>query len=173
MRPSWKRADRPDSPARRTRCVLLGLACALLALAPAAAARGADDGGFARAMLRELNRVRASHHLGALREDGRMDRGAAGHSRDMARRGYFAHGPWPGRVLAAAGSARSVGEVIGWRAQGSPGEEASAMVRDWLGSPPHRHVLLDGGFDRVGIGRATSSSSGRPTALYTVDWASG
>ena len=148
----------------------------MLALLPAAAAparaAAADDAGFASAMLRELNRVRAGYHLSAVREDGRMDRSAASHSRDMARRGYFAHGSWPGRVMAAARSARSVGEVIGWRVQSSPRGEAAAMVREWLTSPPHRQVLLSGGFSRVGIGRATSSTrEHRPTALYTVDFA--
>lgn len=125
-------------------------------------------------MLRELNRVRTVHRLPAMREDRGMDHGATGHSKDMAQHDYFAHGPWPGRVMAAARSARSVGEVIGWRVQSSPRGEAAAMVREWLGSPPHRHVLLNGGFSRVGIGRATSSTrEGRPTALYTVDFASG
>jgi uncharacterized protein YkwD len=172
LRPSSTRADRPLPR------VLTGLACALAALLPAAVvapagAAAADDGGFAAAMLREVNRVRAVYHLAPVREDSRMDRGAAGHSRDMARRGYFAHGPWPGRVMAAAGRARSVGEVIGWRVQSSPRSEASAMVHEWLGSPAHRHVLLHDGFGRVGIGRATSSTGeGRPTALYTVDFAS-
>jgi uncharacterized protein YkwD len=158
----------------------MGLGCALLALLPAAAtspptavASGPHVGPFARAMLRELNRMRAAHHLPALREDRHMDGGAASHSRDMARRRYFAHGAWPGRVMAAAGSARSIGEVIGWRVQSSPRSEASAMVRDWLNSPPHRRVLLDGDFSRVGIGRATSSQNGHSTALYTVDWATG
>lgn len=165
MRPSWKRADRP----------LIALACALAALLPSAAsaqaATAGGDSGFTRAMLRELNRVRAGSHLPAVREDRRMDRGALGHSRDMARRGYFAHGSWTGRVMAAAGSARSVGEVIGWRVQSSAASEASNMVREWLGSPPHRQVLLDGGFTRVGIGRATAAAGGHATALYTVDFA--
>lgn len=143
--------------------------CALLTLLPAAAS--AEDGSFTSAMLRQLNRVRASHHLATVREDTRMDRGALGHSQDMARRGYFAHGSWTGRVMAAAGSARSVGEVIGWRVQSSPSSEASNMVREWLGSPPHRQVLLSNRFTRVGIGRATGTSGGHPTALYTVDFA--
>jgi len=169
---------RPAPPsARSARSVLIGLACALLALLPAAAtpppAAGAAEGPFARAMLRELNRMRAANHLPALREDGRMDRGAAGHSRDMARRRYFAHGAWPGRVMAAAGGARSIGEVIGWRVQSDPGGEAHALVSEWLGSPPHRRVLLDGNFRRVGIGRATAARAGHVTALYTVDWATG
>lgn len=157
------------------------LACGLLAVLPAVAAAppagangsAAGEGPFAHAMLRELNRMRAAYHLPPLREDPRMDRTAAGHSRDMARHGYFAHGAWPTRVKAAAGSARSIGEVIGWRVQSSPRSEAQAMVREWLGSPPHRRVLLDGNFRRVGIGRAASTNAGHPTALYTVDWATG
>lgn len=153
----------------------MGLGCALLALLPATppAQAGAAAGPFARAMLRELNRMRAAHHLPALREDRSMDRGAAGHSRDMARHGYFAHGAWPGRVMAAAGSARSIGEVIGCRVTSDPGSEARAMVREWLGSPPHRRVLLDGAFRRVGVGRATATHAGHATALYTIDWATG
>jgi uncharacterized protein YkwD len=144
----------------------------LLALLPATpAVASAEDGGFSSAMLRELNRVRAGNHLGAVREDTRMDRGALGHSRDMARRGYFAHGSWPGRVMASAGSARSVGEVIGWRVQSSPRSEASNLVRQWLGSPTHRQVLLSNRFNRIGVGRATATSRGKSTALYTVDFA--
>ena len=122
-------------------------------------------------MLRQLNRVRTSHQLPSVREDQRMDHGALGHSRDMARRGYFAHGPWPGRVMASAGRARSVGEVIGWRVRSSPTSEASNLVREWLGSPPHRQVLLSNRFNRIGVGRATATSGRRPTALYTVDFA--
>jgi uncharacterized protein YkwD len=157
------------APARRT---AFGLACALAALLPAAlpgTAPAAKPGGFGRAMLRELNRVRAIHHLPRLREDRRMDRGAAGHSRDMARHGYFAHGSWTGRVMAAAGSARSIGEVIGWRAQARPRTEAFQLVHMWLASPPHRANLLDGTFRRAGIGRATSGRN----AFYTVDFATG
>jgi uncharacterized protein YkwD len=151
--------------------VLAGLACALAALLPAAlpASAAARSHGFGRAMLRELNRVRAVHHLPSLREDRRMDRAAAGHSRDMARHGYFAHGSWTGRVMAAAGRASSVGEVIGWRARARPRAEAFALVHAWLASPPHRAVLLDGGFRRIGVGRATTGHS----ALYTVDFATG
>ena len=144
-----------------------------VAVTPPAGAAGsaAGEGSFARAMLRELNRMRAAHRLPPLREDPRMDRTAAAHSRDMARHGYFAHGAWPSRVKAAAGGARSIGETIGWRVQSSATSEARAMVQEWLGSPPHRRVLLDGGFRRIGIGRATSTNAGHPTALYTVDWA--
>jgi uncharacterized protein YkwD len=45
-------------------------------------------------------------------------------------------------------------------------------VRGWLHSPPHREVLLDGRFRRVGIGRAGGRLGGTNAAIYTVDWAS-
>lgn len=127
--------------------------------------------GFDDAMLRELNRVRARYHLPAVSADGRMNGGASSHSRSMARHGYFAHGNWTTRVARAAGRPRSLGEVIGWLVQTTPQREAASMVRSWLGSPPHRHVMLDASFRRVGIGRATGDFAGQPAALYTVDFA--
>lgn len=168
-------STRPERRRGRARGLLLALllALALPALeAPpkAAAAKQADR--YRQALLRELNRVRARHALPRVRFDGRLARAATAHSRDMARNGYFAHGSWTTRVRASAGSARSVGEVIGWQRAGRPGREARAIVRSWLGSAPHRAVLLDRGFRRVGLGRATARWSGRPTALYTADFAS-
>jgi uncharacterized protein YkwD len=152
--------------------VSLALLAGLLPVvsAPVAGAEGHE--GFGAAMLRELNRVRGRHHLASVREDGSMSRGAAAHSRDMARHGYFAHGAWSGRVARASHSANDLGEVLGWLARGNPAHEAAGMVRAWLNSPEHRHVLLDGDFSRIGIGRATSRRGSEQTALYTVDFAS-
>lgn len=139
------------------------------ASAGAAPAAAADPYGVA--LLKELNRVRARHGLPAVRADARMDGGARAHSRDMATRRYFAHGAWTSRVSAASRRARSVGEVIGWLAQNDPRTEAAAIVRAWLGSPTHRHVMLTGGFRRVGIGRATGTVQGFSASLYTLDFA--
>lgn len=159
---------------RRPLLLSLALLAGVLpvAPAPAAAASGHGHSGFGAAMLRELNRVRARYHLATVRGDGRMSRGAAGHSRDMARHGYFAHGAWDGRVARASGSANDVGEVLGWLGRGNPSHEAAGMVRAWLSSPEHRHVLLDGAFSRVGIGRAVGRRGRERTAVYTVNFAS-
>lgn len=150
------------------RRILLPLLAALAGLLPATSSAHGVQGPFGKAMLRELNRIRAHYHLPAVSDDRRMNRTATSHSRDMARRRYFAHGRWVGRVARAAGRARSLGEVLGWLDHTSPRGEAVAMVRAWLHSPEHRRVLLDGDFGRVGIGRATGSWS----AIYTVDFAS-
>lgn len=168
MRPSWtKRADRP----------LIALACALVALLPtaapaAAAAPRSPLGPFGRALLRELNHARAQNGLPAMRDDARMDRGAAAHSREMAASGSVAHGAWTGRVASASRSASSIGEVLGWRSPGRARDEAAWLVRSWLASPYHRPVVLGASFRRVGIGRATGSIGGASSAIYTVDFAS-
>jgi len=135
-------------------------------------ASAARAGSFGAAIVAELNRIRGRAGLAPVRPDARMSRTATAHSRDMSRRGYFAHGAWGSRVARASGSARSVGEVLGWMARSSPRREARQMVRGWLDSPPHRHVLLDPSFRRVGLGRATGRLQGRDAAIWTVDWAS-
>ncbi|MDW5594465.1 CAP domain-containing protein [Conexibacter stalactiti] len=150
---------------------LLGTAAAEPAVTtpPTAAAAAA---GFGPAVLAELNRIRASSGLPKVGIDRRMSRTATAHSRDMARRGYFGHGSWGSRVARASGSASAVGEVLGWLPRNTPRSEAREIVRGWLNSPPHRQVLLDGQFRRIGIGRARGSLSGVSAAIYTVDWAS-
>jgi uncharacterized protein YkwD len=151
-----------------SRRFLLPAFAVLAGLLPIAPAAYAAQGPFGTAMLRELNRVRAHFHLPPVSDDSHMNDAAASHSRDMARHRYFAHGAWTGRVARAAGGAHSLGEVLGWLSHASPASEASSMVRNWLNSPEHRRVLLDGQFRRVGIGRATGGWS----AIYTVDFAS-
>jgi uncharacterized protein YkwD len=160
-----KRAD------RRLRGALLAFVCVLSSLTlPAAASAARDE--FRSAMLNELNRVRARHHLPSVRTDGRLNGAAVGWSRSMVRAGGIGHGAWASRVIAAAGRGSSVGEVVGWLVHRDPRGEAVSMVRDWLHSPPHRHVMLSRGFRRVGIGRATGPMQGLSAAVYTVDFAS-
>lgn len=151
----------------------MALACAVsLPIVPAAAAAATVRDEFRSAMLHELNRVRTQHRLPAVRGDRRLNGAALAHSRAMAQDGTIGHEPWSGRVMAAARQASSIGEVVGWLVQSDARGEAAAMVRDWLRSPPHRQLLLDAGFARVGIGRATGTMDDLPAALYTIDFAS-
>ena len=126
-------------------------------------------------MLRELNRARAAvPPAGGARGPRAWTAARAATRATWPRRGYFAHGRWTGRVVAAARSARSVGEVIGWRVQGSPrsegGDGSSAH-----GSAPRPTATVAA---RAAASAASASaarpahSDGRPTALYTVDFAS-
>lgn len=177
MSRSWTRPDRRQRGALTALTLLLllpGLATPADAApaGPAPLARAGASAPFNDAVLRELNRVRARHALPAVRADRALGGAAAAHSRDMARRSYFAHGRWTTRVKAAAGCARSVGEVIGWTTSRDANGEAAWIVRAWLGSPSHRAIVLGRGFQRVGIGRATRAQNGGTASLYTADFAS-
>lgn len=171
--------DRSRRAAAACRLPALAIALLLLSLAsgdvasadqrPQAAVAAAAR--FGPAVVAELNRIRARSGLPAVRHDRRMSRTASVHSRHMVRTGALVHGAWTGRVARAAGSSGAVGEVLGWLRRGSPPREARGIVRGWLNSPPHRHVLLDPRFRRVGIGRAAGRFGGTKAAVYTVDWA--
>ena len=161
------------SQLRRRLTIAAAAALAVLAVAPqGAAARGcanstADPGEVSiaklqRATLCILNRRRHRHGVGALRANARLTAASARHARDMARRNYFEHGDFVGRIRASGflSGARSwmVGENIAW----GTGRYArpAAIVRSWMNSPPHRHNILDSdpGEDRVaGLARAVGS----------------
>jgi uncharacterized protein YkwD len=81
-----------------------------------------------------MNSVRKSHGLPALRIDFHLVRAARGHSADMMRRQYFAHGSVVGRVGAAGARGPIFGEDLAW----SQGITATWVVNAWLASPGHR-----------------------------------
>ena len=78
----------------------------------------------------------------------------------ISRAGYLAAGGW-----------FVIGEDIGGGggAFGSP----TAVVRDWMHSPPHRENILDPHFRDVGVGVARGfplGGAGYSAATYTVDF---
>jgi uncharacterized protein YkwD len=127
-----------------------------------------------------INRARIRRGAPRIRLERRLERVARGHSRDMVANHYFAHesrsGVSSSGRIARAGWMRGrrhwiVGENLGWHAGGpSP----SWVVRAWLHSPPHRHILLNRRYRVVGIGiaRGTPFSSARGGATYTADFGS-
>lgn len=125
-----------------------------------------------------VNHVRAAHGVPRLRLDPRLERVARRHSRDMVRNRYFSHTSPDGRSssdrIAASGWLRgrkhwAVGENIAWR---SGAARPSAIVGDWLNSPPHRRIMLSRRYRVAGIGIAARTPSARPGATYTADFGS-
>jgi uncharacterized protein YkwD len=182
------------SPAmRRLRPLLLALA---LSCAPPTAAAAARPGACASARVTVsaatlhraqaatlclLNQVRAQAGLPPLRLDRRLSAAARGHSREMVRRHYFAHGSAHGtspfrRMLATHYVPRNaswwLGENIAWGSS-SFGQPA-AIVRAWMHSPPHRANILSRHFRDIGIGIApgTPLHVRRAGATYTTDFGS-
>ncbi|HWJ32271.1 MAG TPA: CAP domain-containing protein [Gaiellaceae bacterium] len=115
-----------------------------------------------------MNAVRASRGLPALRLDYHLVRAARGHSADMMRRQYFAHGAVLGRAVAAGARGPLFGENLAW----ASGLTAQWVVNAWLASPEHRAVLLRRGFRRVGIGIVFGTFIGHGGAgVVTADFA--
>jgi uncharacterized protein YkwD len=126
----------------------------------------APVGAVDSAVLRDINQIRASHGLGAVTEDGQMDRGARAHSTAMARRAVLTHGSFARRVRRYAGSS-TIGEIIGYTQGIARRREVAGIVSAWMGSSEHRAIILSSSFHRAGVG----SSRRNGTAYFTVDFA--
>jgi uncharacterized protein YkwD len=132
-------------------------------------------------VLAAVNRLRAAHGLGALRESAALDRSARQHSSEMGRRGYFSHSSANGTVFwrrirhyyAAKGySYWSVGENLVWE---SPSLSAAGAMKLWIGSPPHLKNLLTPqwrqiGVSAVGVAHAPGVYGGRRVVIVTTDF---
>jgi uncharacterized protein YkwD len=137
-------------------------------LGPAAVAQARALTSSEASLLQTMNAVRASRGLPPLRVDVRLVRAARGHSADMMRRQYFAHGSVAGRALAQGARGPLFGEDLAW----AKSITATWVVNAWLASPPHRAVLLRPGFRRVGIGYSFGTFIGHGGAgVVTADFA--
>jgi uncharacterized protein YkwD len=144
--------------------VLLVLAVLLSAGTAQAAALSSSEAS----LLTTINSVRRSHGLASLRVDFRLVRAARGHSADMMRRQYFAHGSVMGRALRAGARGPVFGEDLAW----GTSLTAQWVVERWLASPSHRAILLRPGFRRVGIGIVFGTFNGHGGAgVVTADFA--
>jgi hypothetical protein len=125
----------------------LALAAARLPAAPAVAP--ADDPS---AWVADL---RAREGVAALATDPLLGATAAAYATELAAAGVLSHaGPSDGsgpleRFLRAGGTAFTVGEILG------AGPDLPAIQRAWEASGPHRRVVVDGRFTRLGWGSAT------------------
>lgn len=145
--------------------ILLALVFAAPAGSTALAASATE-----RALLDEVNRVRAAHGLPALRSNGTLARAARSHTRTMLARKRFAHGNTIVRLRRFGVRGRLVGENLAW----GSGRYANpaAIVRLWLESPPHRANLLHRGFRRIGLSAAVGAFAGFSSAtVVTADFA--
>jgi uncharacterized protein YkwD len=129
-----------------------------------------------------VNRERLSHGESALKEDGRLQAAAQGHSEDMAAGDYFEHdgrgGSTPLSRMRQSGYIFSshigyaVGENIAWATLGL--STPQAIVTSWMSDVGHRANILEAKFRDTGIGIAphplTSLAHGQPGAIYTQDF---
>jgi uncharacterized protein YkwD len=175
-----------DRVLRRTALVAALAALVALALAPQGAAAAkrchntlANPNSISiekvqRSTLCLLNKQRRIHRVHRVSENHRLDLASVRHAQDMARRDYFEHGDFVGRIkhtnyLSGAGS-WTVGENIAW----GSGSYATpkAIVHMWMNSPPHRANILSSSFHEIGIGiaRGAPVSGTSDGATYATDF---
>jgi uncharacterized protein YkwD len=136
---------------RRWRLVAPLVAVVAIGLAAAACAPpGSPGSGATGDMVQAVNQDRGAAGLGGLAWDSQLYGLAQRHADEIAASGSLWHsdlGGW----LAAPWMAgwRSLGENL---AQGSPGMNAWAIEDMWMGSAGHRANILNGGFNRIGVG---------------------
>jgi uncharacterized protein YkwD len=134
-----------------------------------AAGKGAYSGSTESRVLVLLNEIRHEHGLSSLRGSLALRGAAREHSSDMLARGYFQHdGPNERFDVRIRRYLKSplVGENIAW-GTGSYGS-AEGIVRMWMHSPPHRHIILMASLHRVGLGVAVGSFQGASGAVMTT-----
>jgi uncharacterized protein YkwD len=174
---------------RSTAFAATTMATALLAApATASACAGGDvvptpsNGVTVRhATLCLLNQQRAAHGLRKLRESAKLRSAAQGYTWAMVRNDFFDHvspggSTLLGRVRSTAylSSARgwALGENIAWGA--GPRSTPKATMRAWMHSAGHRHNILTGRFNEIGIGVVAGAPvalpAGMNAATYTTDF---
>jgi uncharacterized protein YkwD len=132
-----------------------------------------------QAVVCEINKKRRSHGLRRVRARSALRKAGKRHSKYMKHHGCFAHQcpgekDLVGRIHATSylpcNCSWRVGETLAWghKGRGTP----RAIVRAWMHSPDHRHVLLDRQLKNVGIGLVWGSPSNPHSraATYTADF---
>ena len=112
------------------------------------------------AVVRALNRVRASEGLAPLRSSPNLRAAARGHSRSMLDYGFFGHESADGTSFSER--IRRYYTNRGWRmwsvgeallaSEGRVDVDATGIVEAWLESPSHREIILSPTFRDAGIG---------------------
>lgn len=121
----------------------------------------AEQGSYAAKALSLVNAERAKQGLSALTLDQNLSAVAAAHSKDMAQRNFFSHtnpdGQSPFDRMKANGiSYKTAAENI---AVGQPSPEQ--VVSSWMNSEGHRKNILNGNFNKMGIGLYETQSGYR------------
>jgi uncharacterized protein YkwD len=127
------------------------------------------------AIVREINRVRRSHHLHTVKLSASLAKVARHHSSLMLKYDALSHSSFDGSSfstrLQRAGKRRQYGETLAWAPAGS-GVTAKVLLTLWLRSAPHRTVLMNGKLRRVGVGRVYGSMGQQRGNAITADFSS-
>jgi uncharacterized protein YkwD len=129
-----------------------------------------------------IERERTRQRLAALQPNPDLQGIAAGLAKEMASAGYFGDDSMSGQTpwqritsspYAVGTQVVAAAQNIGWGTGGLA--TPLGVVEEWMRSPPHRLIILSGGYRDVGVGAApvapSSVTHDRPSATYSVEFA--
>jgi uncharacterized protein YkwD len=148
---------------------LLLAAIVILGLVPAATAADTSGSAIAAAedaALTMTNRRRTDRGLVPLRLDARLAALARDRADYMARTGRFSHTQSNGTdvfdMIESAGIRwYGAGEIIAWNTAGPLDYSAQFAVQGWMGSAPHKAIVLSDDYNYVGFGLAIADDGTR------------
>jgi uncharacterized protein YkwD len=147
--------EKGNSLSRLPVALLTGLLIAVTVALPAAASPQSDA-------ISQLNQVRASSGLPALRASESLYRSSTRYARKMIHTDYFGHAS---RIAASSVFGR-VGETLemhsGWR------PNPSQTITEWMNSPGHRAVLMSRAYRWVGMGIARGKIGSRFVTVWVA-----
>lgn len=115
-------------------------------------------------MVDKINKVRAAHGIRALHYSRSLARSSSRYSRHVLRTDVFAHAS---RIMASRRFS-SLGEILalssGWKVR------RKRTLRQWLGSPGHRMVLLSSSFLYIGAARVRGRFAGNRATVWAVQF---
>jgi hypothetical protein len=112
-------------------------------LSQAAPASAASSPSAAESFIADINALRASHGIGALRENSTLDSMAHNWSLHLEGVGSLSHNP--GLTSQAPSTWRKLGENVG------VGPSVSALQTAFTNSPEHYANMVDGSFNQIGV----------------------
>jgi uncharacterized protein YkwD len=131
------------------------LATMLISLGLIAPAEAGNSRGH---MLNQINRARAWAHIRGLRYSSRIAQGASAWARHLMASNTLAHSALRAGVCE--------GEIIEWHT--GTRANIARVVNEWLASPEHHAVMLDGGFRSAGAGIAVGRMGGQWATVWVV-----
>ena len=140
----------------RTAALLLCMLATALALPGGASANKSID------MLNAVNWVRAQNGLQPVHYSRTLAHSAHSYSRRLMTTGTFGH---DSRIHASR-RFHTLGEILEWRRGLRPA--VGATLRDWMNSPPHRAVILNGAFKYAGAGFTRGRFHGGRATIWTM-----
>jgi uncharacterized protein YkwD len=137
---------------------LIAVSVAAGAALPAAPAAASPE----VVMFKKINQIRRAYGLASLRPSWYLFGSSRRYARRMIRTDYFGH---QARIPVSRNFSLA-GEALAWHSgwRLSP----RSTVQQWMGSPPHRALLLSSRFTRIGVGRARGRYGHRRATMWVA-----